>query len=381
MVLAKISQIPKLDQSEIVYSRGWDESTDKKKGLFDTAFTSNADWKSAILQGPHIYPATPIFKQPNESMKNNLDWHEIDLGHLPANFIPDTAYKISSATSTPNCNPEFGRYTADGQVRYAQNYYRIAWRRRLDPATERTLQAAIIPKQVLHVDPLGALHFEDISRTALLAALFASLPYDFLVKSTGATDLRQAQLDVIPYPDDFRGIDQLLIHRILRLSCLTTAYGELWSQLWNESWTTDKWAVDSGLASQPPLASKSNWSPETPLREDAWRRLVMVEIDALVSIIMGIDADELCTLYRTQFPVLQNYERVDLYDKFGHKIPNEINKLFRQHGEALNEEQRTWTHPQSDVTYVFEYPFVSFDREADMRAAHAHFTKLMEETD
>ena len=42
-------------------------------------------------------------------------------------------------------------------------------------------------------------------------------------------------------------------------------------------------------------------------------------------------------------------------------------------GARLPEADRTWTHPQSGVTYVYEYPFRQLDREADMREAYARF--------
>ena len=34
-------------------------------------------------------------------------------------------------------------------------------------------------------------------------------------------------------------------------------------------------------------------------------------------------------------------------------------------------------HPQSGATYTFEYPFAVLDREADLRAAYAHYAPLL----
>ena len=91
----------------------------------------------------------------------------------------------------------------------------------------------------------------------------------------------------------------------------------------------------------------------------------------------GISIEELCTIYRTQFPVLRGYEQNDLYDANGRKVPGDMNRLYRKVGEKLTIEDRTWTHPQSGVEYVFEFPFRSFDREEDMRKAYAHFENLL----
>ena len=45
---------------------------------------------------------------------------------------------------------------------------------------------------------------------------------------------------------------------------------------------------------------------------------------------------------------------------------------------TLSAEDRTWTHPQSGQTYTFTYPFRVLDREADLRAAYARFTKHLQ---
>jgi hypothetical protein len=123
----------------------------------------------------------------------------------------------------------------------------------------------------------------------------------------------------------------------------------------------------------------SQWHPGVPLRNAAERRWAEVELDALVAIETGLTDEELCTIYRTQFPVLVGYEQKDLYDDNGRKVPGEINRLYRKVGESLTPEERTWTHPQSRVEYVFEFPFQSFDREEDMRKAYSHFSSMLGE--
>ncbi|MGP6173769.1 hypothetical protein [Corynebacterium sp. A21] len=47
--------------------------------------------------------------------------------------------------------------------------------------------------------------------------------------------------------------------------------------------------------------------------------------------------------------------------------------------EFLTEEQRTWVHPQSEVVYLFKYPFPVLDREADLCAAYAKFEQQLKE--
>lgn len=142
----------------------------------------------------------------------------------------------------------------------------------------------------------------------------------------------------------------------LRLNCLTEAYAPLWEEITGEPWTMD-----------------------TPLRIAAERRQAQNEIDAIVALSLGVTADELCMIYRTQFPVMRRYDQEDYFDANGRKVPKEIVKLHekRDGEETLSLQERTWVHPQSQAVYHFEYPFRILDREADLRAAYAKYEPLL----
>ncbi|WP_288872152.1 hypothetical protein [uncultured Corynebacterium sp.] len=111
------------------------------------------------------------------------------------------------------------------------------------------------------------------------------------------------------------------------------------------------------------------------MRKKEERRAAQVEIDAIVALSLGVTADELCMIYRTQFPVMRRYDQEDRFDANGRKVPKDVMKLQAKlrEGEELSVADRTWMHPQSGVEYVFEYPFRQLDREADMREAYARF--------
>src|SRR5699024_12488965 len=112
-----------------------------------------------------------------------------------------------------------------------------------------------------------------------------------------------------------------------------------------------------------------------PARTSVARRKLFVELDVLAAMALGLSVDEFTTLYRAQFPVLRNYERTDLYDVNGRKVPNHIAREYRKHGEDLPLAECQWVHPQSGVEYTFVFPFRTLDREQDYRDAWAKFEK------
>ena len=58
----------------------------------------------------------------------------------------------------------------------------------------------------------------------------------------------------------------------------------------------------------------------TPLRRDQDRRQALVELDALAALMLGLTAEQLCAMYRTQFAVLRKYEYKMAFDAEGRKI-------------------------------------------------------------
>ena len=94
---------------------------------------------------------------------------------------------------------------------------------------------------------------------------------------------------------------------------------------------------------------------------------------------LGVTADELCSIYRTQFPVLYGYDsNRDFFDANGRLVPNEVLKVWRTKGDRLSVEERTATN-QAGYTYTYELPFRTLDREHDMRVAYAEFERRLKE--
>lgn len=363
-VLEKLSKAPRVRELGLQYSAGWHETADRKKGYFEVGTKVRDSWDEVILQGPHFSVLNPFAKQPREIVRSNNDWDELDIEALPANFIPRTSYQPVQDSEGLNYDDDFSHWYLEGDSEEhtwpARNSYRIAWRSMAAKAAYRTLYPTLIPPGTAHVHAVRTAGYASTKHSAELlfaVAAMSSLCLDFQVKSAVGSEISSTFLGQLPLPDrSQRLLTSGLIRRAAKLVCISKDFAELWNEVFGTTWTS-----------------------ESPTRSAEQRRRLQIEIDALVAIGLEITADELCTIYRTQFPVLRSYEQNDLYDVNGRKVPGEMNKLYRQYGEDLSVEERTWVHPQSNVEYVFEFPFQSFDREEDMRTAYAYFERKLAE--
>lgn len=381
-VLSALSNKSRLGDLNPMFSSGWHEKNDRTRGYFDVSWGLPPSWNDVILQGPHIHVATPFYKSPNATMKNNLDWSEVDLEALAPDAVPVTTYKPAGDRERYD-----GDYTTwevldeDGKVKraYARDYYRVAWRAMAANTGERTLISALLPPGAAHINGVFsvALPTDNGTRLALIAAISSSLIADFTVRAAPKSGIYQSVFGRLPWVKHTR-IHQLLLLRILRLSCLISNYDTLWSECYDSAFEDDSWTKGGWETKSCKLGVvQSTWSEDTPLRIAADRRQALVEIDALVALGLGLTADELCTIYRTQFPVLYGYDRNKyLYDANGRLVPQEVLVLWRKKGDDLTDEERTATNAAGN-TYTYELPFRFLDREADMREAYAEFERRL----
>jgi hypothetical protein len=379
-VLNKLAAAPRLGNISLRHTLGWNETSARKEGRFQKNWGTVTSWDDVILQGPHIFVARPMFKTPNATLLHNRDWSTIDLESISADFIPATAYSPTGESS--DYNEGFPKWTIDQKQISTRNFFRIVWRSMAASTNERTLIPCVIPPGTAFVTQsiyAAGLPTKSLHELVTISGWLSSLLCDFIVRSSPKSSIPRSIVDRLPYPDNFI-LERDISIRALRLNSVTNAYSELWAEALTNGVTQSPW-VPSYVSPAGTLLENvgEDWSWESPLRRDIDRRQALVEIDAIVAVSLAISADELCSIYRTQFPVLFGYDRNSyFYDAHGRLVPKEVLNAWRTKGERVTVEERTATNP-SGAPYIYELPFLTMDRENDMRVAHAHFTQLLKD--
>ncbi|MEU6784653.1 class I SAM-dependent DNA methyltransferase [Nonomuraea angiospora] len=357
------------------WTRGLEEDKSKKDGTAEAKSSYPETWRDAILQGPHFTAATPFAKEPNENCRSNKDYRTWDLTELHGNVIPRTNYARL-------CAPD--EFVA--RQRYwngvpSRDYWRIAWRNMVVAGHERTHHAALLMPGPTHVHTVHTLALSDNRKTAVVAGLWASMPLDFICKVMGTSKVNIELARQFPAPLS-HPLTRPLLLRTLRLNCLTRDYAPLWQELFDEKWINDRW-TDFGKERIPLQEIAAEWNMSIPLRTDYDRRLALVEIDALVGLMLGLTADQLCAMYRSQFGVLRKYEWEEFFAPDGHKIGSETHNRSVRQTEAETAIVKAWKKAQlTDAPQpVLPEGWVKPDREKEMIRAYEEFERRLEAGD
>lgn len=177
------------------------------------------------------------------------------------------------------------------------------------------------------------------------------------------------------------------------MNALSSKYDELIKNIDLAGFNDATWSKsDPRLDNKRFSTLTSEWTWDTPLRTDYERRQALVEIDVLTAMALGMTLEQLKTIYRIQFPVLQQYEADTWYDANGRIVFTtnrslvgvgfdrkewEGNVKGAPDGKVFTREIEDDTMPGGPVKRTIEYvaPFDKCDREQDYETAWKFFEK------
>lgn len=361
------------DLGDKVFStRMWEETGAQEDGTIVRNVHFPKNLTQLIYSGPHIGVANPLFQTSQRICETHRAYDSVDLGNIDESYIQRCNYLPEDDLNDYISKIQYSPWS----VRYDKEY-RLISRRMLNQAGERTLVASIIPPDTGHIHTLFGMAFNDLSDLLMTAAGFASIPFDFYIKTSGKSDILFDLASKLPLLKKNKAI----IVRILMLNCLNNNYIDLWRKSWNEEFNKETWAKqDSRLDDNKFEELNPEWNIHMSFRSDYERREALVEIDVLVAMELGMSVDQLQSIYSIQFPVLNMYENDTWYDQNG-RIVFTNNRglsgvgLTRQEFEGIREwKEGTYIHtyhddtvPEGPVERTIKYvaPFDRCDRIAD----------------
>ena len=396
----------------------FDETASQRSGVIrrNTQFPDSPC--DLVYSGPHFWVGTPIYKTPRRNCLVSSDYDTVDLNSVPCDYEPRTNYVPELDNDSSFHRIPMLHWIPEGfpkSVRKITNSYRSIHREMTGPTAERSLVSALIPPNVSHTNSCISTSFKDTGKLLDFHAICVSLPLDFLVKATGASHVHGALLKSFPFPDFDTHVRSLIHLRVLALNCLTRHYSQLWTYSWKFRYIQDSWTKHD-VRLRPDYFGKldSKWVRDHAFRTDFERRQALIEVDVLVSMILDLTLEELVTIYRIQFPIMQQYERDTWFDAKGRIVFTTskglpgvgmsrkpilgdtsyglITSTTRKHGFALGwEDVRDLregivtrevvddTHPSGPMTRIVEYhaPFDLCDRESDYRIAWEEFERRL----
>lgn len=368
----------------------WDETNAQKDGTIIRNVHFTDELSQVIFSGPHTGVCNPLFKSSRAICNLNSDYDNIDLLSVPEKYIQRINY-------LPNCelSEYWNKVSVTVQGEKITQHYRLMLRKMLNISGERTLIGGIIPPLTAHTNGLIGIDVSDIKILPLLAGTFGSLPFDFLVKITGKSNFTDETARMMPVVNSL--FNNGIIARALLLNCLTKYYADLWHKCFDQMFTNDSWSKsDPRLCNTRFSSLIQEWTWDTPLRTDYERRQALVEIDVLTAMALGMTLEQLKTIYRIQFPVLQSYEADTWYDANGRitftnnrslvgvgfdRKEFELNMKDAPAGKKFYRTFMDDTMPGGPVERTIEYvaPFDRCDREQDYETAWKFFEEKYKE--
>lgn len=372
---------PRLGEVAHWWVRGMEESAAERAGLIRRLTDRPSLLGDAVLQGPHIGVSHPFVKEPRSTGLHQQDYEAINPETIGEALVPRTNWQRSAHPDV------YLRLLEEWGGRPYTSYFRAAARKRIASNTARSLFVSLVPPGPSATNICYFGKGAEDRDTTLLVGVLSSLLADFFLRITDTTDLTEGVVVRLPAIPSGHTLADPIIHRVLRLNCLTRDYASIWERLVRSEWCVDDFVCPEratrSIASPPPT-----WDTGVPVRTELDRWLLLTELDALCALILGVESDALAAVYNSQFPVLRIYEHQMVFDDQGRQLCGNRHQhghlQARLEAEAKQARRRDWVkywdrvqaHQEGDTGVdldPFVAPFEPADRVAAMTTAYDVF--------
>ena len=288
-------------QVEANYLRSYNQAAIEELGYIRKQ-TSFPDCLGDLIISPrHASLGAPFFKAPKRICNTHRAFEVVDHDYIVQGGIPRSTFLITdkgrSARSIWDSSiedPALGRCE-----------FKLVFNEMVDPAGQRSISSCIMPSIVGHTNLLSSLTFQNIEDLLSISTGFLNILSDVNLRMSGSGHITDREFDVFPcIPKDSPRFG-VACARLLHLHSYLPGFRELVS---NCNLITREIGWSSGdVRLKEMTALPSHYS----------RRQALLELDVLVAMEIGLDVGDLCSAVRTCFPVLEQIERQQYYDKNG----------------------------------------------------------------
>lgn len=290
----------------------YNETSAKKEKLIFEDEEQTSDASQMVYLGPNIWLGNPYNKSARIPCVEKSDY---DTMYLPKyldspELLIKTKYK--STKEFRDIAPIF-----DGSISYS-SAYKILARRRLNLSMERSLISAIVPKDSLHVHSVLGIYVNDVCDLLTIAGCLNSIVYDFYIKTFGKEDLYENTLGNLPVPNG--EISKYIWSRVLLLNAIGSEFDEIVEIVRNNLEEDDTWAMNDSRLDKITFENLLKKGGTHFACNDYERRQLLLEIDVLVAMALNISLKDLKSIYKLQFPVMNQYESDTWFDSKGNMV-------------------------------------------------------------
>ena len=100
---------------------------DRKKGFFESRWGAPDSWDDVILQGPHLFVGTPLYKSPNTTMLQQPGLVGDRLRGVATRRDP--GHGVQARRDRDDYDSDYTDWGTDDDPIPARDHYRLAWRR------------------------------------------------------------------------------------------------------------------------------------------------------------------------------------------------------------------------------------------------------------